>query len=283
MLRRISFWIICHFVAVSLLAQSAPSERRPPAGSDESKIAVGDDPRKVTSLLGQPISFSNVSPTRSVCVFKRCTIVFESQKVAELPVMKTDEDFAREAAARRSEAIARLSSRFDTEHARGGSLIYIHKAFPRGKYGTMPAVVVFSSGDMGLVTTYYGGAWIFHDSAIIKVGGKAMLTSKLPPAAPMRQVKGPGGFIEERCVFASASDQEVIRAIAGSSGPVQIMLAADHGSLTSRLTDQQISAFPPIAEMSAAEISAVRECIQLADALGAGSKPDVGRSDPSGR
>ena len=63
-------------------AQTASPSTLPPEGSDESKIAIGDVPAKVVALLGEPLSYSDISPTRSRCVFKRCTIVFESRKVA---------------------------------------------------------------------------------------------------------------------------------------------------------------------------------------------------------
>ena len=245
----------------------------PPDGSDEAKIAIGDAPAKVVALLGQPESFSDLSPTRSRCVFKRCTIVFESQKVAELPVMKTPEDFAREAAARRRQAIAGLVSRFDVERTSDGTSLYVHKSFPRGKYGTMPAVVVDDRGGMGLVTNYFGGTWIFHDSAMVVIGGKGMPTSLLPPSVPMRRLSGQGSFIEERCVFGSQSDQELIRAIAKAGGGVSIALLKGHASVASRLTEQQFSVFSPIAEFSGSDLSAVRDCVALADALGAGNPP----------
>ena len=65
-------------------AQPASSDSSPPSGSDEAKIAIGDAPIKVTQLLGQPVSFSHISPTRSVCVFKRCSIVFGADQGVRL-------------------------------------------------------------------------------------------------------------------------------------------------------------------------------------------------------
>ena len=268
--------ILSSFIAILLLvcrtaAQTASPSTLPPAGSDEAKIAIGDLPSKVVALLGQPESFDYLSPTRSRCVFKRCTIIFESQKVAELPAMKTPEDFARETAARKRAAIANLTSRFDTERSSDGSTLYIHKSFPRGKYGTMPAVVVDDKGSMGLVTNYFGGTWIFHDSAMVVIGGKGMPTSLLPPGVPMRRLSGQGSFIEERCVFSSQSDQELIRAIAKAGGGVSIALLERHASVARRLTEQQFASFTPIVELSGSDLSAVRECVALADAFASGS------------
>ncbi len=250
-------------------AQDASPSTTPPAGSDEAKISVGDVPAKVVALLGDPESFITLSPTRTRCFFKRCTIVFDAQKVAELPVMKTAEELAREQAARRRAALAGLLSRFDEERASDGSSLYLHKSFPRGKYGTMPAVIVDARGAMGLVTSYFGGTWIFHDSALVKVGGKVLPTSLLPHGAPMRRLAGQGGFIEERCVFSSESDQQVIRAISRSAGGVFISLSNGHASVAPRLTEQQFASFPPIVELTSSDLSAVRECVALADALAA--------------
>ena len=248
-------------------SQGAQASTQPLDGSDESKIAIGDTPAKVVALLGGPESFFNLTPTRSQCVFKRCTIIFESQKVAELPVMKTQADLARESASRKRAAVDRLVSLFDAEHTNDGSAIYIHKAFPKGKYGTMPAVIVDGNGTLGLVTSYFGGAWIFHDSAIVKVGEKGMPTSILPRGTIMRRMAGQGGFIEERCVFSSRSDQEIIRMIANAGNGVFIMLCNGHTSVASRLTEQQFVSFPPIAELSGAELSAVRDSVALSDAI----------------
>ena len=266
-------FFLSSIVAAPLVAQTAP-----PAGSDEAKIAIGDLPSKVVALLGNPLSSSPISPTRSVCVFRRCTIIFESQKVAELPVMKTPEDIARETAARKRAAMANLTSRFDTERSSDGSILYIHKSFPRGKYGTMPAVVVDDRGSMGLVTNYFGGTWIFHDSAMVVIGGKGMPTSLLPPGVPLRRLSGQGSFIEERCVFSSQSDQELIRAIARATGGVSIALLNGHASVAARLTEQQFASFTPIAEFSGSDLSAVRESVALADTLSlfSNSKGDSG-------
>lgn len=264
--------ILWVFLAILLLvsrsaAQTASPSTLPPAGSDESKIVIGDVPAKVVALLGEPLSYSDISTTRSRCVFKRCTIVFESQKVAELPVMKTSEDLAREAAVRKQADIARLTSRFEVEQAGVGSVLYFHKSFPRGKYGTMPAVVVDDRGAMVLVTNYFGGRWIFHDSAIVAIGSKLMPTSLLAPGVPLRRLSGQGSFIEERCVFGTQSDQEIIRAIAKAGGGVTISLLKGHASVASQLTEQQFSVFSPIVELSGSELSAVRDCVALADAL----------------
>ena len=270
-----AFFSLVLFVSHAAGQSSSPSTQ-PPAGSDESKIAIGDLPSKVVALLGQPESHDDLSPTRSLCVFKRCTIIFESQKVAELPVMKTPEDFARETAARKRAAIANLTSRFDTERSSDGSTLYIHKSFPRGKYGTMPAVVVDDRGSMGLVTNYFGGTWIFHDSAMVVIGGKGMPTSLLPPGVPMRRLSGQGSFIEERCVFSSQSDQDLIRAIAKAGGGVSIALLKGFASVAPRLTEQQFSVFCPIVELSGSDLSAVRECVALADAFASGSDSKAG-------
>lgn len=266
------------FLSSSIIGAPLAAQTAPPAGSDEAKIAIGDLPSKVVALLGNPLSSSPISPTRSVCVFRRCTIVFESQKVAELPVMKTPEDIARETAARKLAAMANLTSRFDTERSSDGSILYIHKSFPRGKYGTMPAVVVNDRGSMGLVTNYFGGTWIFHDSAMVVIGGKGMPTSLLPPGVPLRRLSGQGSFIEERCVFSSQSDQELIRAIARASGGVSIALLNGHASVAARLTEQQFASFTPIAEFSGSDLSAVRESVALADTLSlfSNSKGDSG-------
>jgi len=263
-------------LAGPLVAVGASPSTTPPDGSDESKIAIGDLPSKVVALLGQPESHDDLSPTRSRCVFKRCTIIFESQKVAELPVMKTPEDFVRETAARKRAAIANLTSRFDTERSSDGSTLYIHKSFPRGKYGTMPAVVVDDRGSMGLVTNYFGGKWIFHDSAMVVIGGKGMPTSLLPPGVPIHRLSGQGSFIEERCVFSSQADQELIRAISKAGGGVSIALLKGFASVAPRLTEQQFTSFPPIVEFSGSELSAVRECVALADALALGSDSKAG-------
>jgi hypothetical protein len=257
-------------------AQTASPSTLPPDGSDESKIAIGDVPAKVVALLGEPLSYSDISPTRSRCVFKRCTIVFESRKVAELPVMKTIEDLAREAAERKRAAIAGLISRFVVEPAGIGSSLYIHKSFPRGQYGTMPAVVVDDRGSMGLVTNYFGGRWIFHDSAIVAIGGKVIPTSLLAPEVPVRRVSSQGSFIEEKCVFSAPSDQDIIRAISKASGGVTISLLKGHASVASQLTEQQFSVFSPIYSFSATDLSAVRDCVALADALASGGDSKAG-------
>jgi hypothetical protein len=270
------FLALLFFLSSSIVGAPLAAQTAPPAGSDESKIAIGDLPSKVVALLGQPESHDNLSPTRSRCVFKRCTIIFESQKVAELPVMKTPEDIARETAARKRAAIANLTSRFDTERSSDGSTLYIHKSFPRGQYGTMPAVVVDDRGSMGLVTNYFGGTWIFHDSAMVVIGGKGMPTSLLPPGVPMRRLSGQGSFIEERCVFSSQSDQELIRAIAKAGGGVSIALLQRHASVAPRLTEQQFTVFSPIAEFSGSDLTAVRDCVALADALALGGDSKAG-------
>lgn len=257
-------------------AQTASPSTLPPEGSDESKIAIGDVPAKVVALLGKPLSNSDISPTRSRCVFKRCTIVFESQKVAELPVMKTIEDLARESAERKRAAIAGLTSRFVVEPAGIGSSLYIHKSFPRGQYGTMPAVVVDDRGSMGLVTNYFGGRWIFHDSAIVAIGGKVMPTSLLASGVPVRRVSSQAGFIEERCVFSAPNDQDIIRVIAKASGDVTISLLKGHASVASQLTEQQFSVFRPIYPFSASDLAAVRDCVALADALASGDDSKSG-------
>ena len=272
--RRIILSLLWVLSVSPLAAQTAP-----PAGSDESKIAVGDVPDKVVALLGQPESFTDLSPTRSRCVFKRCTIVFESRKVAELPVMKTPEDFAREAAARKRAAIASLTSAFEVERGSDGSTLYVHRSFPRGKYGAMPAVVVDDRGAMGLVTSYFGGTWIFHDSAIVKVGDKIMRTSVLPQGMPMRRLAGQGGFVEERCVFSSGSDQEIIRTIARAGGGVFVSLSNGHASVVPRLTEQQFASFPPIVELTGSDLSAVRACVALADAFAPGDGSKGGADD----
>jgi hypothetical protein len=257
-------------------AQTASPSTLPPEGSDESKIAIGDVPAKVVALLGEPLSYSDISPTRSRCVFKRCTIVFESRKVAELPVMKTIEDLARESAERKRAAIASLTSRFVVEPAGIGSSLYIHKSFPRGQYGTMPAVVVDDKGSMGLVTNYFGGRWIFHDSANVAISGKVMPTSLLAPSVPVRRVSSQGSFIEEKCVFSAPNDQDIIRAIAKASGGVTISLLKGHASVASQLTEQQFSVFSPIYPFSASDLSAVRDCVALADALASGDDSKSG-------
>jgi hypothetical protein len=115
---------------------------------------------------------------------------------------------------------------------------------------------------------------------MVVIGGKGMPTSLLPPGVPMRRLSGQGSFIEERCVFSSQSDQELIRAIAKAGGGVSIALLERHASVARRLTEQQFASFTPIVELSGSDLSAVRECVALADAFASGSDSKAG-SDKS--
>lgn len=263
----------------------------PPVGSEESRVKIGDSRVKVEGLLGDVESMVPVERMRTRLVFKRCSILFEAGKVVELPVMRSESELAKERddkerlakerwvasqpgspqVLERSKAkVASLLSRFDAVVSRPGSpVIYVHKAFPTGKYGLMPSVLVDDRGAMALATSYYGGAWLFHDSIGVRIAEKNFSSTVLPHGKPQRRV-AQAGFIEERCVFDSHSDQELVREISLSKGKkVFISLLRQGGSILGSLTDQQFASFPPIVELTAVEMSAIRDSVELADAFAA--------------
>ncbi len=260
-----------------------------PVGSDEAAIKIGDTRLKVETLLGEIEAMEPVDRSRTKLTFKRCSIVFESGKVSQLPVMRSEEELARKKAEkiradkdkaeaalpsspqnvrRRQALVASLVPRFDIVFSRAGfPVVYRHKSFQDGKYGLMPSVLVDDRGSLALATTYHGGAWLFHDSLCVRIADKTLPSSVLPQGKPQRQVLR-AGFIEECCVFDSEEDQNLVREISKSKGVrVFIGLLNRGGALTVRLTEQQFASFPPIVELSASEMAAVRDSVDLADAF----------------
>jgi hypothetical protein len=280
------------------VAPPASTASVPPAGSDESKVKLGDTRFKVESLLGEPESLTPVDRMRTRIVFKRCSIVFESSKVVsepskvvQLPVMRSDEELAKEIAdkvkvaenrvaaaqpnpaqdlSRSNARIKALLPRFEAVVSRPGSpVIYVHKQFPTEKYGLMPSVLVDDQGSLGLATNYFGGAWLFHDSVGVRIADKNHASSILPHGKPQRRVVK-AGFIEERCVFDSQVDQQLVRDISTAKGKrVFISLLKEGGSILGVLTEQQFASFPPIVELAPIEMAAVRDSVDLADAFAA--------------
>ncbi len=275
-------------VIVSFAAEGV-SVSSPPAGSDEAKIKIGDTRVKVESILGDILGMEPAEKMRTRLIFKRCSIVFESSKVVHLPVMRSGEDLAKEisdkekadqeraAAAkpgspqnlkRCQEKVSALLPRFEAVASRPGSpIIYMHKQFPSGKHGLMPSVLVDDQGSLGLVTNYYGGAWLFHDSVGVRIADKNYTSSILPHGKPQRRVVE-AGFIEERCVFDSQVDQQLVRDISLAKGKrIFISLMKQGGSVLGGLTEQQFASFPPIFELTSVEMAAVRDSVDLADAF----------------
>ncbi len=282
------------FSALSVLAADLPAPSAglaPPAGSDEAAIKIGDARFKVESLLGEVESLDPVDRQRTRLTFKRCSIVFESGKVVQLPVMRSSEELAklsqekakaekdRVAAAqpgspqnlKRAQAlISSLLPRFMAVVSRPGSpVIYVHKSFPTEKYGLMPSVLIDDQGALALTSSYYGGAWLFHDSLGVRIADKNYASSVLEHGKPQRRVVQ-AGFIEERCVFDSDVDQQLVREISKAKGKrVFVSLQKQGGSIMGALSEQQFASFPPIVELSASEIVAVKDSVDLADAFDA--------------
>jgi hypothetical protein len=263
----------------------------PPAGSDESKVKIGDTRLKVESLLGEPESFAPVESMRTRLVFKRCSIVFESGKVFRLPVMRSADELAKEGEYKAKEAreraaaavpgspqelarnkakVAALLPHFEPVVSRAGfPVIYVHKGFPTDKYGVMPSALIDDQGAVALATSYYGGAWLFHDSVGVRIADKNFVSSILPHGKPQRRV-AQAGFIEERCVFESEGDQQLVREISLAKGKkVFISLLKQGGSVLGSLTEQQFASFPPILELQRDQIAAFRESMELSDAFAA--------------
>lgn len=289
-------------VIVSFAAEGA-SVSSPPAGSDEAKIKIGDTRVKVESILGDIVGMEPAEKMRTRLIFKRCSIVFESSKVVNLPVMRSGEDIAKEisdkkkadqeraAAAqpgspqnlkRCQEKVSALLLRFETVVSRPGApFIYLHKAFPTQKYGLMPSVLVDDQGSLALATAYYGGAWLFHDSAGVRIANDNFQSTILPHGGPQRRVVQ-AGFIEERCVFSAEADHQLVRDIAFARGKrVFISLMKGGGSVLGALTEQQFASFPPIVELSVADMSAVKDSVDLADAFVALNSAKKSRDDAS--
>jgi len=280
--------------AISVLAADLPAPPAglaPPAGSDEATIKIGDARFKVESLLGEVEALDPVDRQRTRLTFKRCTIVFESGKVVQLPVMRSSEELAklgqekakadkdRAAAAqpgspqnlKRAQAlISSLLPRFMAVVSRPGSpVIYVHKSFPAEKYGLMPSVLIDDQGALALATNYYGGAWLFHDSVGVRIADKNYASSILPNGKPQTRVVE-AGFIEERCVFDTNVDQQLVREISKAKGKrVYISLLKQGGSIMGALSEQQFASFPPIVELSPGEMAAVKDSVDLADAFDA--------------
>jgi hypothetical protein len=78
--------------AISAFSADLPA---PPAGSDEAKVKLGDSRIKVEALLGEIEALEPVDRLRTRVCFKRCTIIFESGKVVQLPVMRSPEELAK--------------------------------------------------------------------------------------------------------------------------------------------------------------------------------------------
>jgi hypothetical protein len=282
-------------LVISIISASAadlpapPAGSTAPAGSVEATVRIGDTRLKVEALLGEVDSLDALDRFRTRVFFKRCSIVFESGKVAQLPVMRSPDELAtleqakakaeKEKAAaaqpgtpqnlkRCRDLVAALLPRFEAVVSRPGfPVIYVHKAFPAEKYGIMPSVLVDDQGSLALATSYYGGAWLFHDSVGVRIADKNHASSILPRSKPQRQVAD-AGFILERCVFDTQVDQQLVREISTAKGKrIFISLLKQGGSVLGGLTEQQFASFPPIAELTAAEISAVRDSVELADAF----------------
>jgi hypothetical protein len=289
-------FLLCGFasaVAADVAAKSV-SVSPPPAGSAESKVKIGDTREKIVSLLGEVEIIESAGGMRSRFVFERCSIVFEAGKVAQLPVMRSESELSeelanktkaaqeREAAAKpdspqnlaRSKAkVSALLSHFEPVVSRPDfPVIYVHKGFPTDKYGLMPSVLIDDRGAVALATSYYGGAWIFHDSVGVRIGDKNYASSILDRGKPQRRV-AQAGFIEERCVFESESDQQLVREISLAKGRrVFVSLTRQGGSVLSALTEQQFASFPPILELSSGDMTAFRESVELSDAFAVISK-----------
>lgn len=262
-----------------------------PAGSDESKVKIGDTRFKVEELLGDPENLEPVDRLRTRITYKRCSIVFEASKVVQLPIMRPADELAKASAdkpktayvaaapaepnpkqdlARSKAKIKALLPRFEAIVANPDSpVIYVHKGFPSGKYGLMPSVLVDDQGSFALTTNYYGGAWLFHDSVGVRIADKNYTSSVLPHHKPRRRVVQ-AGFIEERCVFDSQVDMQLVREISTAKGKrVFISLFKQGGSVLGGLSEHQFASFPPVVELSPPEMAAVRDSLELADAFDA--------------
>ena len=79
-----------------------------------------------------------------------------------------------------------------------------------------------------------------------------------------------------RSALLDAVTEADIRAIAKAGGGVSIALLERHASVARRLTEQQFAYFTPIVELSGSDLSAVRECVALADAFASGSDSKAG-------
>ena len=87
--------ILSAILAFSADLPTPPAGSAPPAGSDEAKVKLGDTRFKVEALLGEVEALDPVDRLRTRICFKRCTIIFESGKVVQLPVMRSLEELAK--------------------------------------------------------------------------------------------------------------------------------------------------------------------------------------------
>ena len=88
------FLITLVFSAIWVFSADLPAPppgSAPPGGSDEAKVKLGDTRFKVEALLGEVEALDPVDRLRTRVCFKRCTIIFESGKVVQLPVMRSPE------------------------------------------------------------------------------------------------------------------------------------------------------------------------------------------------
>lgn len=92
------FLITLVFSAIWVFSADLPAPppgSAPPGGSDEAKVKLGDTRFKVEALLGEVEALDPVDRLRTRVCFKRCTIIFESGKVVQLPVMRSPEELAK--------------------------------------------------------------------------------------------------------------------------------------------------------------------------------------------
>jgi hypothetical protein len=242
---------------------------------------VGDTREKVIGLLGKPNGNLTLRDGAEVFSYPRGDVFFDKKGVCKQTLLpeaefkRLEESRARpavpapvEVAATSKTFVASLLVNFEAVPTiPGAPSIYRHKAFPVNKYGLMPCVYVAADGALALATNYYGGRWIFHDSASIGIGDKSYFTSVSGVGEPSRRV-AQAGFIYESCVFETEDDQKIIRDIAKAKG-VKIVIAVcrGRGSVLGQLSDQQFSAFPPLVELKPEEVKAVYQSVELADAF----------------
>ena len=242
---------------------------------------IGDTREKVISLLGNPDGNLVLKDGGAMFSYPRGDVVFDKRGVIRHNLLP-EAEFKRmqqeksqpivpkpdEVVAASKRLVASLLPKFELlPTLPGDPAMYLHKAFPVSKYGLMPRVIVSSDGQMTLVTAYYGGRWIFHDSALVSIGDKGYRTSVMGANEPARSVEG-NGFIYEMCVFAADKDVAIIRDMSKSKGEkILVSVTRGHASVLSALTGQQFAVFPPIVELNAEQVKAVRESVELADAF----------------
>jgi hypothetical protein len=242
---------------------------------------VGDKREKVIALLGQPNSKLPLKDGAEVFSYPRGDVFFDKYVVTRLTLLpeaefkRQEEERTRpvvlspaEVAAKNKAIVDRILVNFEAMPANPGEpIIYRHKVFAGQKYGLVIRVYVASDGYMALATNYYGGRWIFHDSASVGIGDRVRFTGVLAAGEPSRRVEG-NGFINESCLFGLNGDQEIVREMAKAKG-AKIMVSVTRGraSVLDSLTEQQFASFPPIVELKPDEVKAVQQSVELADAF----------------